>query len=671
MKPPAYADEPVHRFVRRYLAATGRPVIREESHQFAAQGPDGVERYTYSPATAEAAARDEPVTLLATGGRTLERMLREAHDRGFALRARSGSGATFAATGAGCLAFPVCGSLPADDSCATCPNRLTRSRLLIPPGATAEPDGPIEANRVLRLTFEIEVRGAETVRELLVVDAGEAEGIQAVGLAQWPLDEDWTADPSIVEEPDGYDRIVALARRRVEELAQPWIEMAMERAADRIAPALRALRVRADAERAEAPTERPAIDAHVAREERALIERHAVYVTTRLVNALALESVVRGTRVRVGDTSRVVPWVAECDTCDKRGPVALLDLSLHVACPTCAARCLGCGAAQCPTCAERDAPCVVCGSVVCGSCHATCSVCAGNSCLVDTEPCAACSRPTCYNCFAECSKDGRLLCVADTVTCVGGETMCSSHVIPTEDGRSACAEHAHPCAFCGRRLSEPALVRTVSGAWACETDRRPCARCARNDWYLAGEVTNCSVGGELICIGAHAIQCGVGDTVCSVHSVTCSWGHPACTAHVTQCITGKEPVCATHVVVCAGCWGPLCGQHSAQCPACGSVVCPIENRPLCEVCQGPGCPGCGQATRCRACQRLGEAVPKDVPPAVLAANGGKVPRYLGLGADRIVSVDHGLVRSTITVIEAGTVRSRRTLGPFERRGLGL
>jgi hypothetical protein len=64
-------------------------------------------------------------------------------------------------------------------------------------------------------------------------------------------------------------------------------------------------------------------------------------------------------------------------------------------------------------------------------------------------------------------------------------------------------------------------------------------------------------------------------------------------------------------------------------------------------------------------------MPADVPPVVLAANAGKVPKYLGLGSDRFVMVDHGLVRSTITVIEGGAVRSRRTLGPFERRGLGL
>ena len=108
--------------------------------------------------------------------------------------------------------------------------RLAHGRLVIPAHATAGPDGPSRPRRALRLTFEIEVRGAETIRELLVLEVGESGDVQVVGPHQWPLEADWAADPSITEVPVGYDRIVALARSRAEELAQPWIEMAVERA---------------------------------------------------------------------------------------------------------------------------------------------------------------------------------------------------------------------------------------------------------------------------------------------------------------------------------------------------------------------------------------------------------------------------------------------------------
>jgi hypothetical protein len=49
----------------------------------------------------------------------------------------------------------------------------------------------------------------------------------------------------------------------------------------------------------------------------------------------------------------------------------------------------------------------------------------------------------------------------------------------------------------------------------------------------------------------------------------------------------------------------------------------------------------------------------------------RLPTLVGIGTGRLVSVEHGLLRSTVLVIEAGVVKGRRTLGPLERRRFGL
>jgi hypothetical protein len=672
MREPAYAREPLHRFVKRYLAATGRPVIRQESHRFVVTDGEAEIGYTYSPATSDAAP-DGSVTLIAPGGRLLERMFKEAQARGFAIRVRVSSPTGTASAAGGCLAYPECRSLAAEDCCEACPSHGSLLRVMLPRNGTASVESSGDSRTVLRCTFEIEIRGPEPLRELLVVDADSTGTVREILESEWEPAGDWTADPGLRVEPEEYDATVAHARSHVALLIEPWVALAAERAADRVAPALRSLRGRAVAERAEAPSEAKSIDAHLAREEAALIERHAVYVTTRLVNAAMLESTTPTLNLDLAGKSRVLASGAPCDACGRPTREALVDEALHVVCTDCATRCATCGICWCPDCAAQATSCGVCRLAACDSCATLCADCGGSACTTDTEACSACGRRVCYRCFGECAKDDEVLCHDHLLTCVGGEGMAPRHQIATVDAGIACEAHAHPCGHCADLYSEASLSKAVGGGWVCKKDRRRCARCP-NMWHLPAGVVACSVGGELLCVGSHALACSVGDLACADHSTRCAGGHRVCRGHASACAIGGEDVCGTHALSCGTCSSVLCAAHAESCPACGVLNCAAEPRTTCEVCLQPSCPRCAGGQRCAACANL--TAPPDgrvdqVSTLMAIAETTRLPTLVGIGTGRLVSVEHGLLRSTVLVIEAGVVKGRRTLGPLERRRFGL
>lgn len=560
--------------------------------------------------------------------------------------------------------------LPLEDRCADCPDASAWARVMVPGGATVDTVTAGDPHLVLRCTFEVEVRGAEPMREILVVDAPRGRAARIVPASEWDLDGAWTpVEVAGVPGPD-YDQLVARARALVDASVEPWIALAIEGAADRLAPSLRNLRRRAAAQRAEAPSEAKAITLHLQREEAVLTERNTIYVAIRLVNAIALR--YAGSEVRVhrsGDVVSVGPH-SVCSDCSTPSSEMLLDDALHLVCPSCAIRCAGCGAGTCSSCGVRYRDCSVCALSTCSDCLTRCATCGQAVCSVDTESCALGAETVCYRCLSDCAHDEDVLCSAHAVTCAAGEVMSTAHQVETQDAVPACAAHAHTCDACGGMFSIRGVVKTQDGRWACRADQRSCSLCGDERWYLPGDMAVCSIDKDTVCAAKHAAPCSMGDIACTAHTAACVSGDTVCQAHVLRCITGGEITCRTHAARCTACSGTLCVKHGYSCPASMHVVCEKEFSWRCDLCDRPTCRLC-TGPRCPACRMLrAPSVPVDA--ATLAFLGlSHAPTLMGSAGVRVVAVERSLLRTTVVVAEGGNVQNRRQLGPLQRRGLGV